>query len=136
MCVFAHGTQEHRTGTCCSVPGRRHWHALHAVLARAAGALALGPGARHREVVGLRIGNFVLVTFPGALSVEIGLGIKQRSPHPYTFVAGVTNGYIYYTPTEAQLENRGSAQEDSDCMLAPEWQEIFETRAIAMLKQL
>ena len=80
------------------------------------------------EVVGLRIGNFVLVTFPGELSVEIGLGIKQRSPHPYTFVAGVTNGYIYYTPTEAQLENRGNAQEDSDCLVALEWQVLFEQK--------
>ena len=80
------------------------------------------------EVVGLRIGNFVLVTFPGELSVEIGLGIKQRSPHPSTFVAGVTNGYIYYTPTEAQLENRGNAQEDSDCLVALEWQVLFEQK--------
>ena len=88
------------------------------------------------EVVGLRIGNFVLVTFPGELSVEIGLGIKQRSPHPYTFVAGVTNGYIYYTPTEAQLENRGNAQEDSDCLVAPEWQALFEQKVDQVLKRL
>ena len=47
-----------------------------------------------------------------------------------------TNVYIYYSPTAEQLRNVGGAQEDSDCMLAPEWQEIFETRAIAMLKQL
>ena len=88
------------------------------------------------EVVGLRIGNFVLVTFPGELSVEIGLGIKQRSPHPYTFVAGVTNGYIYYTPTETQLENRGNAQEDSDCLVAPEWQELFEHKVDQVLERL
>ncbi|MCY3680502.1 MAG: hypothetical protein OXH16_03845 [Gemmatimonadetes bacterium] len=78
------------------------------------------------EMMGLRVGDFVLVTFPGELSVEIGLNIKKRSPHKFTFVAGVTNGYIYYTPTAEQLENRGGAQEDSDCMLAPEWQMIFE----------
>jgi len=88
------------------------------------------------EVVGLRIGNFVLVTFPGELSVEIGLGIKQRSPHPYTFVAGVTNGYIYYTPTEAQLENRGNAQEDSDCLVAPGWQALFEQKVGQVLERL
>ena len=88
------------------------------------------------EVVGLRIGNFVLVTFPGELSVEIGLGIKQRSPHPHTFVAGVTNGYIYYTPTKAQLENRGNAQEDSDCLVAPEWQALFEQEVTQILERL
>ena len=36
-----------------------------------------------------------------------------------TFVAGYTNGYIYYTPSARQMENAGGAQEDSDCLLAP-----------------
>src|SRR3569623_2305793 len=70
------------------------------------------------EVLGVRIGDFVLVTFPGELTVRIGLGIKQASPHAKTFVAGYTNGYIYYAPTAEQLLNVGGAQEDSDCILA------------------
>ena len=69
------------------------------------------------ELVALRIGDFVLVTFPGELTVRIGLGIKERSPHENTFVAGYTNGYIYYAPTAEQLVNVGGAQEDSDCVL-------------------
>ena len=88
------------------------------------------------EVVGLRVGSFAMVTFPGELSVEIGLGIKERSPHPVTAVAGVTNGYIYYTPTVEQLENRGGAQEDSDCFMAPEWQAAFENLAGCVLERL
>ena len=88
------------------------------------------------EMMGLRVGEFVLVTFPGELSVEIGLNIKKRSPHKLTFVAGVTNGYIYYTPTAEQLKNRGGAQEDSDCMLAPEWQMIFEDKIKKILAVL
>ena len=88
------------------------------------------------EMMGLRVGEFVLVTFPGELSVEIGLNIKKRSPHKFTFVAGVTNGYIYYTPTAEQLKNRGGAQEDSDCMLAPEWQRIFEDKMEKILAVL
>ena len=88
------------------------------------------------EMMGLRVGEFVLVTFPGELSVEIGLNIKKRSPHKFTFVAGVTNGYIYYTPTAEQLKNRGRAQEDSDCMLAPEWQVIFEDKVKEILAVL
>ncbi len=88
------------------------------------------------EMMGLRVGEFVLVTFPGELSVEIGLNIKKRSPHKFTFVAGVTNGYIYYTPTAEQLKNRGGAQEDSDCMLAPEWQRIFEDKVGEILAVL
>ncbi|MDZ4688664.1 MAG: hypothetical protein SH850_26625 [Planctomycetaceae bacterium] len=88
------------------------------------------------EVAGLRLGDFVLVTFPGELTVQIGLNIKQASPHPFTFVAGYTNGYIYYSPTAEQLRNVGGAQEDSDCLLAPEWQALFEARIAEMLKKL
>ncbi|MBI5758064.1 MAG: hypothetical protein HZA46_06055 [Planctomycetales bacterium] len=88
------------------------------------------------EVVGLRIGDFTLVTFPGELTVRIGLGIKQRSPHKLTFVSGYTNGYIYYSPTAEQLLNVGGAQEDSDCILAPEWQALFEARVANILKKL
>ena len=86
--------------------------------------------------MGVRIGEFVLVAFPGELSVEIGLGIKKRSPHRFTFVASVTNGYIYYTPTAKQLENRGGAQEDSDCIVAPDWQGLFEEKVASILEKL
>lgn len=88
------------------------------------------------EVVGLRVGEFVLVTFPGELVVQIGLNIKAQAPHTPTFVAGYTNGYIYYAPTAEQLQNRGGAQEDSDCLLAPEWQERFERHVADLLRGL
>ena len=98
--------------------------------------LAAGRKPLEAEMVALRIGEFVMVTFPGELTVEIGLNIKKSSPYPKTFVAGYTNGYIYYTPTAKQLKNRGNAQEDSDCLLAPEWQKLFEDKVTTMLKQL
>jgi hypothetical protein len=86
------------------------------------------------EVMSLRVGDFRLVSFPAELTVPIGLGLKERSPHPLTFVSGYTNGYLYYAPTLEQAKNRGNAQEDSDCLLAPEWQGIFEAAALRMLK--
>jgi hypothetical protein len=88
------------------------------------------------EVLGLRIGDLVLLTFPGELSVQIGLNIKKRSPHELTFVAGCSNGYIYYAPTAEQLANVGGAQEDSDCLLAPGWQMLYETKAAEILRKL
>lgn len=88
------------------------------------------------EVMGLRIGDFRLVTFPGELTVQIGLNLKRASPHEFTFVAGYSNGYIYYCPTADQLRNVGRAQEDSDCLLAPEWQKLFEQKALEILKAL
>ena len=98
--------------------------------------IASGKRTLEVEMLGIRVGDFVLVTFPGELTVEIGLGIKKTSPHKNTFVAGYTNGYIYYTPTAKQLENRGGAQEDSDCLLAPEWQKLFEDKVTQILKKL
>jgi hypothetical protein len=88
------------------------------------------------ELCGLRIGDFKLVTFPGELTVQIGLNIKKAAPDANAFVAGYTNGYIYYLPTVEQRKNTGYAQEDCDCMVAPEWQRIFETNAAEMLKRL
>jgi hypothetical protein len=88
------------------------------------------------ELVGLRIGNFVLTTFPGELTVQIGLNIKNASPHDHTFVGGYTNGYLYYAPTAEQLRNPGAAQEDCDCLLAPEWQSLYERKAAEILRKL
>jgi hypothetical protein len=88
------------------------------------------------EVLGVRIGDFVLVTFPGELSVQIGLNIKKLSPHELTFVAGCTNGYVYYAPTAEQLGNVGVAQEDCDCLLAPPWQKLYEDKVAAILGRL
>jgi len=82
------------------------------------------------------VGEFAMITFPGELTVEIGLNIKNVAPLPLTFVAGYTNGYIYYTPTVAQRNNSGYAQEDCDCIVAPEWQKLFEDRAAVILKSL
>jgi len=71
------------------------------------------------EVSAIRIGEFVLVTFPGELTVRIGLKIKKTSPHKRTFVAGYTNGYIYYSPTAEQLLNVGGAQKTATASWPP-----------------
>lgn len=86
------------------------------------------------EVCGIRLGDFRLVTFPGELTVQIGLNIQKASGIPQAFVSGYTNGYIYYCPTAEQLQNLGGAQEDSDCILDPAWQEKFESLAIKTLR--
>jgi len=88
------------------------------------------------EVAGVRIGDFKMVTFPGELTVQVGLNIKKAAKDPHAFVAGYTNGYIYYTPTVEQRNNTGYAQEDCDSLVAPEWQKIFEAKALEVLKKL
>ena len=98
--------------------------------------LAAGRRPLTVEIAGLRVGGFVLVTFPGELTVEIGLNVKKAAPHKPTFVAGYTNGYIYYTPSARQLRNVGGAQEDSDCLVAPEWEQLFYAKVAGVLKKL
>jgi hypothetical protein len=88
------------------------------------------------EVCGVRLGDFRLVTFPGELTVQIGLNIQRASQMQGVFVSGYTNGYIYYCPTAEQLRNLGGAQEDSDCILDAAWQEKFETHALGVLQKL
>ncbi len=88
------------------------------------------------ELCGIRVGNFKLVTFPGELTVEIGLGVKKRAGPEPVFVAGYTNGYVYYAPTAAQLKNAGYAQEDCDTLLSPDWHSSFEDAAVSLLKSL
>lgn len=93
------------------------------------------------EVCAIRVGDFRLITFPGELTVQIGLNIQNAMSHTSptnqpVFVSGYTNGYIYYCPTAEQLKNLGGAQEDSDCILDATWQDRFENRAIELLESL
>ena len=101
-----------------------------------AAGVAAGKRTIDVELTGLRIGDFVMTTFPGELTVQIGLNLKKKSPHDLTFIAGYTNGYIYYAPTTEQLLNVGGAQEDSDCVLGVDWQKIYEDKATEILGKL
>jgi hypothetical protein len=88
------------------------------------------------EVCGLRVGDFKLVTFPGEITVQVGLNIKKAAQDANAHVSGYTNGYIWYTATEQQRRNPGYAQEDCDVIVAPEWQKLFESKAVEVLKRL
>jgi hypothetical protein len=82
------------------------------------------------------VGAFKLVTFPGEVTVQVGLNIKKAAQDANAHVSGYTNGYIWYTATEQQRRNTGYAQEDCDVLVAPEWQKMFETKAVEVLKRL
>ncbi|MDD4108318.1 MAG: hypothetical protein PHH93_06335 [Prolixibacteraceae bacterium] len=86
------------------------------------------------EITGIRIGDFVMITFPGELFSAIGLALKQSSPHRYTFISAYTNGRIGYSPVREAYS--GDAYEASLSVLAPEWQKIFEDKAEKILNRL
>ncbi|MEZ6075169.1 MAG: hypothetical protein R3C09_17005 [Pirellulaceae bacterium] len=88
------------------------------------------------DLTTIRIADCLITTFPGELTAQIGLDIKAQSAAEFTFVAGYTNGYIFYAPTTQQLRNVGGAQEDSDCILAPLWEEQYKSTVLEVLSEL
>lgn len=86
------------------------------------------------ELTGLKIGDFVLISFPGDIFSQVGLNIKKSSPYKNTFVTGYTNGNIGYAPTSDAY--KGGAYEVSLSKLAPGWQKIFEEKALKIIRKL
>ena len=91
-------------------------------------------GPLRAEVQTMKIGPFVLVSFAGEPFAEVGLRIKERSPFPHTFVAGYSNGSVGYAPTADAYDKE--AYEDALTHLAPEWHEIFENKALELIRRL
>jgi hypothetical protein len=86
------------------------------------------------EIQGIRIGEFVLVTFPGELFAEVGLRLKKQSPFPHTFIAAYSNGNVGYAPTADVYGSE--AYEDALTRLSPQWQQLYETRALSIIRKL
>ena len=86
------------------------------------------------EVQGIRIGDCVLVTSPAEVLTEVGLNIKKASPHEHTFIAAFSNGYVHYGAPAADYDKGG--YEVTECLLAPEWQQIYEKTANDVIRRL
>lgn len=86
------------------------------------------------ELQAIKIGDCVITSSPAELLAEIGLNIKRTSPYKHTFVAGYSNGYVHYGAPAADYDKGG--YEVTECLLAPEWQEIFETKTLELINKL
>ena len=86
------------------------------------------------EVQGIKIGDCVLTSFPAEVLVEVGLNIKKSSPYRHTFIAAFSNGYMHYGAPADHYDRGG--YEVTECLLAPEWQEIFEKKANEIIRRL
>ena len=86
------------------------------------------------EVQGIKIGDFVLITSPAEVLVEVGLNVKKASPHEHTFVSAFSNGYIHYGPPAAYYDKGG--YEATECFVAPEWQALYEKKANEVIRRL
>lgn len=86
------------------------------------------------EVQGIRIGEGVLITAPIEALVEVGLNVKRASPYAHTFVAAFSNGYMHYGPPASYYDLGG--YEVTECLLAPEWQQLYEAKAREVIRKL
>jgi hypothetical protein len=95
---------------------------------------ASGEATIRAEVQGLKIGHGVFLSCPAEMLVEVGLRIKRASPHRHTFIAAFSNGYLHYGPPAEHYDRGG--YEVTECLLAPEWQRIYEEKALEILGRL
>ncbi len=86
-----------------------------------------GGGWITTEILGMKIGDCVIISSPAELLAEIGMNIKKASPYEKTFVSAFSNGYIHYGPPASYYEKGG--YEVTECLLAASWQKIFEQKA-------
>jgi hypothetical protein len=86
------------------------------------------------EVQGIKIGDCVIITSSAEVLTEVGLNIKNASPYEYTFMAAYSNGYMHYGAPASYYCKEG--YEVTECLLAPEWQEIYEKKAKEIICKL
>ena len=92
-----------------------------------------GKSTIQAEVQGIKIGDCVLITAPIEILTEVGLNVKD-SPYKHTFMAAFSNGYMHYGPPAAEYSKEG--YEVTECLLAPQWQQIYEKKANEIIGRL
>jgi hypothetical protein len=86
------------------------------------------------EFQGIRLGNTALVGIPVEPFAELGAEIKRRSPSPFTFFSGYTNGYTGYLPTAEAYQDGG--YEIWATPFAPEAGALAVEESLGLIRQL
>lgn len=93
-----------------------------------------GSDSIEAEIVGIRIGDCVIISAPVEMLTEVGKNIKEKSPYKYTFISAFSNGYMHYGPPERYYELDG--YEVTECFLGPGWQKLYEDAALEVINSL
>lgn len=83
---------------------------------------------------GIRIGDNYLISFPNEVFTEIGLGVKNASPHPNTYIIGVAGGHMGYIPTKAEYLEQGYAANGSP--FSPECEQVLLDASASLIAEL
>ena len=92
------------------------------------------PKLLEAELTGVRIGDTVILSFPGEVFVGISLEIRQRSPFDRTLFAGLANDYIGYVPTREA--NAALGYEVVASRVTPEAAGVLIDSALELLERL
>ncbi len=94
----------------------------------------IGGASVPAEIKGIRIGECVFIAAPMEVLAEVGFNVKKMSPFKSTYIISNSNGYLHYAPPAAYYGRDG--YEVTECLLAPEWEQIFEKTVNEIFKDL
>jgi hypothetical protein len=94
----------------------------------------LGGDSVPAEIKGIRIGECVFIAAPMEVLAEIGFNVKTISPFKHTYIISNSNGYLHYSPPASYYGRDG--YEVTECLLAPEWENIFMDTLRQIFKEL
>ncbi len=86
------------------------------------------------EILGIRIGDLVIVSAPNEPLSQIGERVKTMSDYEKTVVVGYSNGYMHYG-APADVYNDGG-YETIECMMGSGWQKIYEDAVREILQKI
>ena len=95
---------------------------------------ALGGATVPAEIKGIRLGACVFIAAPMEVLAEVGFKVKKMSPLQHTYIVSNSNGYLHYSPPASYCDRGG--YEATECLLAPEWEEVFYPTVREILDQL
>lgn len=86
----------------------------------------------------IRIGDTLIMTFPGEVFFEFALELLQASPVPNTMVFGLTDDYVGYIPTENAFSEGGYEVKTSICSsrFAPTAGKILVGECLTLMEEI
>jgi neutral ceramidase len=94
------------------------------------------PPAEQIVIQAIRIGELGITTIPCEVFVEIGLGLRKRSPFKTHFTVELANGHYGYLPTPEQHKLGGYETWLGTCRLDENASVSISDELVAMLEQL
>ena len=89
------------------------------------------------EIAALRLGNVAFLFIPGEPFVEIGLAIREASPHHSTFIVGYAEDALGYIPTDQAFEEGGyELGPGSWAKVRPGSETILKQEALELLREI